>query len=150
MEDYDLEIPADVVVGWIVQASDEGKSGMDIRAWREYALDENFKPEEGGYEETDVSEVAAIGSLEVKPEHGPDSWVLQVRVVDELGDRLPVDEDVPEGQEEISLGQFWSEFMAPGRGTASIQVSASSLEDKGTFDRLLSALEHKAERGAGG
>lgn len=141
MEEYDLDFPTDVVVGWIVQAADKGGSGMQINAWREYVRDESFVAEEGGYEETDVSEVTAVGSLEVKPEHQSDSWILQVSVVDELGDRLPVDEDAPEGPEEISLDQFWSEFIAPDRGTASIQVLATDPAEKKIFDRFLTALE---------
>lgn len=149
MNEYDLNIPADVVVGWIVEAADEGGTGLEINASREYVVDESFTPEKGGYEETDVSEITAIGSLEVMPEHRPDSWVLQVRVVDELGDRLPVDEDAPEGPEEIGLSQFWSEFIAPGRGTASIQVSAPDLLEKEKFDQFLTALEHKAVASSG-
>lgn len=144
MEDYDLDLPADVVVGWIVLAADKGGAGMQINAWREYVQDESFIAEKGGYEETGVSEVTAVGSLEVMPEHLSDSWILRVRVVDELGDRLPVDEDAPEGPEEISLDQFWSEFIAPERGTASIQVSATDLAEKKIFDRFLTALELNA------
>ena len=117
---------------------------MQINAWREYVQDESFVAEKGGYEETDVSEVTAIGSLEVKPEHESDSWILQVRVVDELGDRLPIDEDAPEGPEEISLDQFCSEFIAPERGTASIQISATGPAEKEAFDQFLKTLEHKA------
>ncbi len=144
MEDYDLDLPADVVVGWIVLAADKGGAGMQINAWREYVQDESFIAEKGGYEETGVSEVTAVGSLEVMPEHLSDSWILRVRVVDELGDRLPVDEDAPEGPEEISLDQFCSEFIAPERGTASIQVSATGPAEKTEFDRFLTALEHDA------
>lgn len=144
MEDYDFDLPASVVVSWIIQGTDEGGSGLEINAAREYVLDESFIPEKDGYEETDVSEVTAVGSLEVKPEHHPDSWILRVRVVDELGDRLPLEEDAPEGPEEISLNQFWSEFIAPDRGTASIWVSASSLVEKEAFDRFLALLERDA------
>lgn len=144
MEDYDFDLPADVVVGWIALAVEEGGSGLEINASREYVLDESFTPEKGGYEETDVSEVTAVGSLEVKPEHRPDSWILRVRVMDELGARLPVDEDAPKEPEEISLDQFWSEFIAPEGGTASIWVSASDAAQKETFDQFLTALERKA------
>lgn len=144
MEDYDFDLPASVVVSWLVQTVKEGGSGLEINATREYVPDEGFIPEKGGFEETDVSEIAAVGSLEVKPEHRPDSWILRVRVVDELGDRLPLEEDAPDAPEEISLDQFWSEFIAPERGTASIWVSAAGPEEKETFDQFLTALEHKA------
>lgn len=149
MEDYDIDLPADVVVSWIVQAADEGGSGMDISAWHEYVLDESFVPEKGGYEETSVREVTPVGSLEVKPEHRPESWILRVRVADELGDRLPADEDAPEGPENIPLGRFWNDFFAPGRGTASIWVSAADPAEKKAFDQFLTALEQKAMASAG-
>lgn len=141
MEDYDIDLPADVVVGWIVRAADEGGSGMDINAWHEYVLDENFVPKKGGYEETSVSEITPVGSLEVKPALRPESWILRVRVVDELGARLPLDADAPEGPEEISLARFRNDFIAPGRGTASIWVSAADPAEKKNFDQFLTTLQ---------
>lgn len=144
MEAYDFDLPASVVVSWLVQATDATGSGLEINAAREYILDESFIPEKDGYEETDVSEVTAVGSLEVKPEHRPDSWILRVRVVDELGDRLPLEEDAPDGQEEITLEQFWTEFIAPERGTALIWVSATGPEEKEKFDQFLALLERDA------
>ncbi len=108
-------------------------------------MDEGFERETGGYEETDVQEITAVGSLDVVPEHRPDSWILRVRVKDELGNRIPADEDAPEGPEEISLDQFWDEFIAPARGMPSIWVSASDLAEKDAFDQFLSELERAAE-----
>jgi hypothetical protein len=64
-----------------------------------------------------------------------------VRVKDELGNRIPADEDAPAGPEEISLDQFWDEFIAPQRGIASIWVSASGLAEKEAFDHFLTELE---------
>jgi hypothetical protein len=146
MEDYEIDLPADVVVGWTVQAVKRGGSGLLTNAWREYVVDESFVREKGGYEETDVQEVTAVGSLEVVPEHRPGSWILRVRVKDELGNRIPADEDAPAGPEEISLDQFWDEFIAPQRGIASIWVSASGLAEKEAFDHFLTELERAAER----
>jgi hypothetical protein len=146
MEDYEIGLPAEVVVAWTVQAVKRGGSGLLANAWREYVVDESFPRETGGYEASDVERVIAVGSLEVVPEHRPDSWVLRVRVKDELGNRLPADEDAPEGPEAIGLDQFWDEFMAPGRGMASIRVSASGPADKEAFDRFLAALERAVER----
>jgi len=97
----------------------------------EYVTDETFVPKEGGYEETDVEEVTAVGSLEFVPEHRPDSWILRVRVEDELGNRLSVDENALEGPEEINLDQFWDEFIAPERGTA-LPLRAPLLADGAT------------------
>ncbi|MDH3473075.1 MAG: hypothetical protein OEM59_05240 [Rhodospirillales bacterium] len=150
MEDYELDLPAEAVVAWTLQAVKQGGSGLLANAWREYVADESFPREKGGYEASDVERVIPVGSLEVVPEHRPDSWVLRVRVKDELGDRLPADEDAPEGPEEIGLDQFWDEFMAPGRGMASIQVSAAGPADKEAFDRFLAELERGAERGGEG
>lgn len=146
MEDYEIDSPAAVVVGWIVQAVKQGGSGLLTNAWREYVLDESFAGKKSGYEETGVQEVTAVGSLEVVPEHQPDSWILQVRVEDELGDRIPADEDALEGPEEISLDQFTEEFIAPQRGAASIWLSASGPADKEAFDRFLTELERTPGR----
>ena len=147
MEDYELEHPADVVVGWIVQAVKQGRAGLLTNSWREYVVDESFRPETGGYEETDVREVTAVGSLEAAPEHRPDSWILRVRVNDDLADRFPEDEEGAEdGPKEISLDQFWNEFIAPGRGEASIWVSASDPGEKAAFDQFLDELERASRR----
>lgn len=146
MEDYEINLPAEVVVGWVVQAIKQGGSGLLANAWREYVADESFVPEKGGYEETDVQEVTAVGSLEVAPEHRPNSWILRVRVEDELGNRIPADADAPEGSEGISLDQFWDEFIAPQRGMTSIWLSASAVAEKEAFDHFLTELERAAAR----
>lgn len=145
MEDYAIDLPAETVVGWIVQTFKKGGSGLLTNAWREYVLDESFAGKKSGYEETAVQEVIPVGSLEVVPEHQPESWVLRVRVEDDLGDRIPPDEDALEAPEEISLDQFWQEFISPLRGVASIWVSASGRAEKEAFDDFLTDLERGAE-----
>ena len=52
--------------------------------------EKTFVPKEGGSEETDVEEVTAVGSLAFVRKHRPDSWILRVRMEDELGNRCPV------------------------------------------------------------
>ena len=147
MDDYEIELSPEVVVDWIDEAVKQGGAGLLTTAWREYTVDEGFRPEKGGYEETDVGEVVAVGSLEVMPEHRPESWILRVRVEDELGDRLPPDEEVPEGPEEIHLDEFVEAFINPRHGTATVWVSAVSPADKEAFDRFLSDLERSAGGG---
>jgi hypothetical protein len=146
MEEYDLEYPADVVVTWIMRAVKEGATNLDIAAWREFTVDDSFKPEAGGYEETDVSEVTAVGTLEVKPQHPPDSWLLRVRVEDELGDRVPEDESVPEEPEDMDLDAFWHEFIEPKLAMTSVVVEAAGPAEKDAFDQFIRGLERKASR----
>ena len=152
MEDYDLNLPADVVVNWLIQSAGDGDVRLSINAWREYVVDEDFAPEKSGYEGIGVQEVTAVGSLEVAPADHRESWILRVRVEDELGDRLPIDESAPEAPEEITLDAFWDEFMAPRRGMASIKVSATGQTEKKAFDRFIAKLEKAAaaRRGAQG
>ncbi len=150
MEDYAIDLPAETVVGWIVQAVRQSGSGLLTNAWREYVLQESFAGKKSGYEETGVQEVTPVGSLEVVPEHQPESWILRVRVEDELGGRIPPDEDALKGPEEISLGQFWEEFISPLRGAASIWVSASGRAEKRAFDDILTELEREAKRASRG
>ena len=145
MEDYAIDHAAETVVGWIVQTVKQGGSGLLTNAWREYVLDESFAGKKSGYEETAVQEVTPVGSLEVVPEHEPESWILRVRVEDDLGDRIPPDEDALEGPEEISLDEFWEEFISPLRGVASIWVSASGRAEKEAFDNFLTELERAVE-----
>ncbi|MDH3472767.1 MAG: hypothetical protein OEM59_03660 [Rhodospirillales bacterium] len=146
MEDYESDLPPQVVVAWSLRAVREGESGLLAGAWHEDVAEDGFRPEKGGYEETEVREVTAVGSLEAVPEHRPDRRTLGVRVEDELGARIPGDEDAPEGPEEIALGEFWEEFVAPGRGAASIWVSAADAAGKQAFDRFVAGPERAAER----
>jgi len=145
MEDYDIDLPAEVVVDWIAEAAKQPGSGLLMTAWREYVVDEHFVPEKKGYEETEVREVTAVGSLEVIPEHRPETWTLHVRVENELRDRLPPDEDVPEEPEEISLETFVEEFIIPRDSTAEIWFSVADSAAKKAFDDFLASLEHMAD-----
>ena len=144
MEEYDLDYPADMVVAWIMQAVKDGAADLDINAWREFVADAGFTPETGGYEDTGVGEVTAVGTLEVKPHHQPDSWVLTVRVEDELGARVPDDETVADAPEDMDLDDFWAEFIEPTRTMASVVVAAAGPDDKEAFDKFIRGLERQA------
>jgi hypothetical protein len=62
---------------------------------------------------------------------------------DELPDTLQdqhEDESAPEDPEEIGLDAFFTDFVAPDRGTVQVLVAASSPEAKRAFDRVLSEI----------
>ncbi len=102
----------------VQQAFERCGSGLLTNALCEYVTDKTLVLCEGGSEETDVEEVTAVGSLEFVPEHRADYWVLRVHMEDELGNRLPVDEEALEAPGELSLEQFCGEILADERGTA--------------------------------
>lgn len=67
-----------------------------------------------------------VGLLEVSDPHAQMGWVLRIRIEDSLSDRLPEDEPIPEGEEDIDLAAFNTEFIVHGSGTAFVNVDAQS------------------------
>lgn len=148
MENHGIDIPAEVVVDWIIEALSSGHCGIETRAWRSYAVDDRFSPDAAGFEEGDIQDVLAIGELEVVPTGKPETWRLCVRVEDELDDRLPQDEDAPDGPEEIDIKEFREEFLTSRRGTAEIWVTVADATSKRSFDSFLDDLNPSARPGS--
>ena len=77
-----------------------------LNATRSYERAELTPGEEGRLgeaESEELSEVNEVGLLEVNPRKQPGRWNLRVRVVDDIGPRMPDDEPVPSEDEEIDL-----------------------------------------------
>jgi len=140
MTDYELDVAADHIVGWLKGEIAAGKA-ISIRATREYTANPVVRREEVGLsEDTDASSLMTIGVLEAWPTGVDEGWVLQLRVEDVVGPHTPDEVSVPDRPEEIDLDDFEAEFIAPDRGTVYVSVSAETAEAKRRFDRILADM----------
>src|SRR5271165_1210538 len=101
METYPVDLDAGQIVDWLIEEQRRGSLDLDVAANRSYAPEalDSAEAQRLGEEADDVSDVFAIGELEVRPRHTTDGWLLRIRVEDRLGSRLPEDEDAPPEEE---------------------------------------------------
>jgi hypothetical protein len=142
MESFSLDIEPQQVVRWLQEEQRAGRLPVQVRATRDYAAQAIDPPiEDIGGDATDpLGEVTAIGVLEVRPLVPAEGWLLLVRVEDDAGARLPEDEPVPDGEEEIDLETFNAEFIAPERGTASVSLEVENDTSTSRFEPLLRSM----------
>ncbi len=144
METYPLDIAAGQVVKWLMDDAHEGGQGLRVSATRTYLKEEIQGPGEQGLgeeEREDLTEVTAVGQLEVEPAHSADGWCLRVRIEDALCARTPEDVSVSGEPEEIELSIFHKEFIVPDQGTAFVTVDAETEQAWSAFQPLLHEME---------
>jgi len=154
VETYPIDIAAEQVVQWLLDESRVRPFDLLVRATRSYQAGELTGGESaslGEEERNEVSDIAEVGLIEVAPRRKPSQWILRVRVEDDIGPRLPEDEPVPEGEEEIDLQTFHKQFIAADRGIAEVSLDAESPAAKAQAERVLEAiLTDRHQRGTGG
>lgn len=154
METYPVDMEPEQIVAWL---SDEQRlQAYDLLV----SASRSFQPGEvtGGKsrwlsaeDREEVNEILEIGLLEVMPRQHSGRWTLRVRIEDDIGPRLPEDEPVPEGEEEIDLATFSQEFVKGGRGVAEVSVEVSDAAGKASFDQIFAAMlrDRHGKQGAG-
>lgn len=151
METYPMDLDAQQIVRWLIEEQRRGTLGLNAVATRSYAVElANSQLERLGEDAEDLSDVLAIGLLELRSPAAQDGWVLRIRVEDRLGPRLPEDGDAPEGEEEIDLETFEAEFTKPERGTAEVSLDAEDAHAKAKFSRIFNRIlkdKHHAAQG---
>jgi hypothetical protein len=144
MESYALDIAPEQIVLWLLNEQRAGRVTLQVSAWRAYETPEVAERELsllGDEEREELNDVLEIGLLEVVPPPGSAAWTLRIRFEDDVGPRLPEDEPVPEGEEEIDLQTFYDAFIARPRGTLEVSVEIESAAAKGQFNKVLNMIE---------
>ena len=121
------------------------KQDFVVRAIRSYVagvIPRRLENALGDVDSEDITEVIAIGELEVKPKPPLHGWVLRVRIEDAPGPRLSADAASVESDEEIELEAFYEDFIAPDRGTAFVDVETDSPEAWRRFQTLLNHIRN--------
>lgn len=140
MQPYPIDLEPSQFVLWLLDPGNVERFGLDLRATRTYqprALSGSVDLDAS--DRRDLRDIAEIGLLEVVPSKRPGLWVIRLRVEDDAGARLPEDEPVPEGEEEIDLQTFHDEFFANERGVSELGAEVESAAAREDLEAVLSA-----------
>ena len=144
MEIYPVDIDPAQVVRWVKAEHESAPSTFKIAARRSREVRNIPVRREfhlGDEEREDLSEIATVATLEITPAHAADGWLLRIVVEDEIGPRITDREASSEAEQPIDLGTFYSEFIRPGRGNASITGEIEGPAAKDHLTRLLQTIE---------
>jgi len=151
MDSFPVDIDAKQIVRWIMAEQARAPATFKTAARRTTEVRTIAQRAEfhlGDEERDDLSEVATIGTLEIRPPHAGDGWLLTVTVEDEIGPRLADAETATAAEQQIDLGTFYSMFIRPDRGTASAVAEFDSPAARIKVAALLNAIERNRD-GAG-
>lgn len=145
MEPYPVDIDPAQVVRWVIAEHQAAPTSLRMVARRTMEVRQIPARGElhlGDEEREDLSEVATIASLEIAPAHAADGWMLTVMVEDEIGPRGPGRGAAVDDDQQIDVGTFYSEFIRPGRGTATVIAEADDTAAEARVSRLLESIEN--------
>jgi hypothetical protein len=144
MEPFPVDIDPTQIVRWITAEHRVTPSSLKIMARRTTEVRQIPDREElhlGDEEREDLSEVATVASLEIAPADPSDGWRMTVVVEDEVGPRGPDRGTMVEDDQQIDLESFYSQFIRPGRGTATVVAQADNAAAEARISRLLASIE---------
>ena len=153
-ETYPLDIDPEQIVRWLRAEQETAPSALRTTARRKSEVREIPVKREahlGDAEREDLSEVATVATLEIAPAHAADGWLVTITVEDEIGPRLVDEGRASEGEQAIDLGTFYSEYVRPGRGSATVSAEVENPAARTRLDRLVKIIEtnrHQAGRNA--
>lgn len=154
METYPVDIDAGQVVRWVIAEQRAAPSTFRITASRitearDIPMRKEFRL--GDEEREDLTEVATIATLEVRPFHSEDGWKLTIVVEDEVGPRAPATRAAIGGEVEIDLDAFYRDFIACGRGSINVTAEVEGQTAQSRMTRLLDRIEtDRHSQGHGG
>lgn len=150
MESIPVDIDAGQIVRWVMKEQAAAPSTFKTVA-RLTAETREIPPRRefhlGDEEREELSEVAMIGTLEVAPANRSEGWLLTVTVEDEVGPRIAAEEVSPETERQIDLGTFYSMFIRPDRGIASVVAEVEGSSARVHVTRLLKMIEQDRHAG---
>ena len=153
MQTYPVEVEPEQIVDWIMAESQIAPSELRVSARRAIETRELPTTKElrlGEEERDDLTEIAAIGTLQIAPAHAADGWLLTVVVEDEFGPRILDEAEATQEEQEIDVVAFYDLFIRPGRGTASAVAEVEGPDSKERLTCLLKDMEmdrHGSSRG---
>lgn len=143
-ETYPVDLDPGQIVRWIKTETEADPSAFRINARRAREVREIPARREirfGDEEREDLSEIATVGTLEIRPAHASDGWQLTVIVEDEVGPRLLDEGGLGAEEQQIDLATFYKEFIRPERGAAYALAEVDGSAARARMTRLLNAIE---------
>lgn len=153
MQTYPIEVEPEQIVDWIMAESQIAPLELRVSARRGFETRELPTTNEmrlGEEERDDLTEIAAIGTLQIAPAHAADGWLLTVVVEDEFGPRILDEGEAILEEQEIDVAAFYDLFILPRRGNASAVAEVEGPDSKERLTRLLEDIEmdrHGPSRG---
>ncbi|HEY5130032.1 MAG TPA: hypothetical protein VIJ35_22575 [Bradyrhizobium sp.] len=144
MEPYPVDIDPAQLVRWLIAEHRVTPSSLKTIARRTTEVREIPARGDlhlGDEEREDLSEVANVVTLEIAPARPADGWLLTVVVEDELGPRGPDRGTMVEDAQQIDLETFYSQFIRPGRGIATVVARADDAAAEARIAGLLASIE---------
>jgi hypothetical protein len=144
MEPFPIDIDPKQIVRWIIAEHRITPSSLKMVARR--TIEERQIPARaelhlGDEEREDLSEIATVATLEIAPAHPSDGWLMTVVVEDEIGPRGPGRATTVEGDQQIDVETFYSQFIRPERGTATVVAQANDAAAEARLSGLLASIE---------
>jgi len=140
MQTYPVDIDPKQLVRWVMAEQQRATATLRVSArtgmeTREIPVRQEWHL--GDEERENLNEVATVATLEITPAHAADGWRLTVVVEDELGPRS----DGAEAETAIDIGTFYSRFIRPERGSASVVAEVETDEAADRVTRLIESIE---------
>jgi len=145
MEPFPVDIDPKQIVRWIIAEHRITPSYLNITARRtteERQIPARAELHLGDDEREDLSEIATVATLEIAPAHPSDGWLMTVIVEDEIGPRGPGRGTTVEDDQQIDLETFYSQFIRPERGTATVVAQANDAAAEAGLSSLLASIEN--------
>jgi hypothetical protein len=145
MEPFPVDIDPKQIVRWIIAEHRITPSSLKIVARRtaeERQIPARAELHLGDEEREDLSEIATVATLEIAPTHPPEGWLMTIVVEDEIGPRGPGRGTMVEDEQQIDLETFYSQFIRPERGTATVVAQANDAAAEAHLSSLLASIEN--------
>ena len=144
MEPFPVDIDPKQIVRWIIAEHRIEPSSLKIvarRATEERQIPARADLHLGDGERDDLREGATVATLEIAPAHPSDGWQMTIVVEDEIGPRGPGRGTMVEDEQQIDLATFYSQFIRPERGTATVVAQAIDAAAEARIAALLASIE---------
>lgn len=145
MEPFPVDIDPKQIVRWVVAEHRITPSSLKIVARRtaeEHQIPARPELHLGDEEREDLREIATVATLEIAPAHPSDGWLMTIAVEDEIGPRGPGRGTMVEDERQIDLETFYSQFIRPERGTATVVAQANDAAAEACLSSLLTSIEN--------
>jgi hypothetical protein len=144
MAAFPVDIDPQQIVRWIIAEHRITPSSLKLAARRTTEVRQIPARREfhlGDEEREDLSEIATVATLEIAPAHPSDGWLMTITVEDEIGPRGPGRGTTVEDDQQIDLETFYSQFIRPERGTATVVAQANDAAAEARISSLLASIE---------
>jgi hypothetical protein len=151
VEPIQVDVEARQIVRWLLKEERVKAFDLLLNVTRSFERAELTAGEERQMDDAgqELNEINEVGELEVMPRKEPSRWTLRIRVVDDIGPRMPDDEPVPAEDEEIDVETFNEEFIVADRGFTEVSAETQDRAASAELARLIEAIVTDRHKPAG-